>query len=471
MSKQNELVKNTAIITFGKICTQLVTFLLLPLYTKILTTEEYGTVDLVITYSSLLVPFITLALEQGLFRFLIDVRNDKKRVSEYISTTFFVTGIISICIIVILGVVKLITNNILFFYFSLVLLGSIISAISLQLLRGLGDNIGYAFASSLSGIIQVILNVIFLIGLNLKAPGMMLATFLGNLSCGIFLMLRCSLFKVVRFKYVKKHIFLEMFKYSFPLIPNQISWWALNASDKVIVQAFIGVSGNGLIAVANKFSGVFINFANVFNVSWTESAVLHIHDDDAQEFFNKTINSVFKLFLSACCLIIVFIPFIFPVMINSQYNETYGLIPIFMLSSLCNIIVGLYGVIYVAFKKTKEISKTAIYAAILNIISHLILVKLIGIYAAPISTLIGYGVMAIYRYFDCRKYITVKFTNETMLFTTISVLVSCASYYSINLLVNIISLIFIFLLSIVINKSMIIETYKMFKNKLLSTNS
>ena len=74
MTKEKELIKNTAIITFGKICTQLVGFFLLPLYTAVLSTVEYGTVDLVLTYSSLLLPFVTLALEQALFRFLIDVR-------------------------------------------------------------------------------------------------------------------------------------------------------------------------------------------------------------------------------------------------------------------------------------------------------------------------------------------------------------------------------------------------------------
>lgn len=50
MSKEKELVRNTAIITIGKICTQFLSFFLLPLYTSILTTSEYGTTDLLSTY-------------------------------------------------------------------------------------------------------------------------------------------------------------------------------------------------------------------------------------------------------------------------------------------------------------------------------------------------------------------------------------------------------------------------------------
>ena len=98
MGKEKELVKNTAIITFGRICTQLVSFFLLPLYTAVLPTAEYGTVDLVLTYSSLLLPFVTLALEQALFRFLIDVREDKEKCSKYISITVLTSLLLSLSI-------------------------------------------------------------------------------------------------------------------------------------------------------------------------------------------------------------------------------------------------------------------------------------------------------------------------------------------------------------------------------------
>ena len=46
MSRKTELAKNTAILTVGKLCTQCISFFLLPLYTAILSTEEYGTFDL-----------------------------------------------------------------------------------------------------------------------------------------------------------------------------------------------------------------------------------------------------------------------------------------------------------------------------------------------------------------------------------------------------------------------------------------
>lgn len=466
MGKEKELVKNTAIITFGKICTQLVSFFLLPLYTAILSTAEYGTVDLVITYSSLLLPFVTLALEQALFRFLIDVREDKDKKSKYISTTVFTSFLFTFIVFAVLFFSYCITKNELFLYFGLVLVGSVVSAVSLQISRGLGDNVGYTLGSTVSAIVHILCNVLFLVIFKLGAPGMMLATFIGSISCGVVLYIRCNFKSYIHFSFIDKKSFKELIKYSMPLIPNQLSWWALNASDKVIVQFFIGVAGNGLIAVANKFSSVYIQFSNIFNISWTESVALHINDDDAEQFISNTINSVFRLFLCACCGIIVCMPFVFPVMIHQQYSDAYGLIPIFMLASLFNVVVSLYGVIYVAYKKTVEIAKTAIYAATLNIVSHLVLIRFVGIYAAALSTMIGYGGMAIYRYFHSRKYIVIKFSFHTIVLSLLMLAISFLSYYSGNTVFQLVALTTIVAMSFILNKEMINIVLRAVKKKL-----
>ena len=86
MNKKEKLLKNTIIISIGKICTSFITFLLLPIYTGILSTEEYGVVDLVNTLIYLLVPLVTLQLEQAVFRNLIEARNNFEKQSEIIST-------------------------------------------------------------------------------------------------------------------------------------------------------------------------------------------------------------------------------------------------------------------------------------------------------------------------------------------------------------------------------------------------
>ena len=89
MNRKNEFIKNTAILFIGKIATQFITFFLLPLYTNKLATKDYGTIDLIQTYISLLVPVLTLRLDSVVFRFLIDKRDNKDEIQEVVSNTSF----------------------------------------------------------------------------------------------------------------------------------------------------------------------------------------------------------------------------------------------------------------------------------------------------------------------------------------------------------------------------------------------
>ena len=89
MNREQALLKNTLIITVGKICTQLISFFLLPLYTAILSTSEYGVVDLMNTIVSLLLPVVTLQTEQAVFRELVNERGNLGRSKRIVSTGIY----------------------------------------------------------------------------------------------------------------------------------------------------------------------------------------------------------------------------------------------------------------------------------------------------------------------------------------------------------------------------------------------
>ena len=84
--RQAQLAKNTVILTVGKICTQCVSFFLLPLYTALLEPSDYGAVDLISTYAAMILPICNLQMDMGLFRFLLDKRNDEQEQKVLIST-------------------------------------------------------------------------------------------------------------------------------------------------------------------------------------------------------------------------------------------------------------------------------------------------------------------------------------------------------------------------------------------------
>ena len=467
LSRGKNLVKNTIIITIGKVCTQLITFFLLPIYTALLSTEEYGTVDLLNTLVSLCLPIVTFQIEQALFRRLIDNRDNESEIKNTISTTIFTIILQSLIYLILFCIIAPFIHNDYKYFLATNVIACIFSSIMLQIARGLGDNKKYAIGSFITALITVLLNILFIVVFKWGAYGMLSATLIGNIICSLYIFGAKKIYKYISIKSYSKSILKKLWKYSLPLIPNAISWWIFNSSDRIIVSSFLGIAQNGILSASYKFSSVYITIYNIFNMTWTESASLHINDKDSSEFFSRIINTVFKLFTAICFAIIACMPFIFPIMINEKFGESYYQIPILMLSSLFNVVVGLISVIYIAKKDTKAVAKTSIMSAVINLVVNLGLINFIGLYAASISTLAAYLIMSVYRLHDVKKYITIKLEKKFILSAAIMVVILFISYYINNLYLNIAIILITIIYAWLINKNSINTITNMLKNKFL----
>lgn len=466
MNREKKLFSNTIIITIGKVSTQMITFLLLPLYTSILTTEEYGIVDLLNTLVSLLLPIITFQVEQAIFRDLIEFRCNQSHKEEIMTT-----GIITVCfqciiyLLLFLSISPFIANRYKFFLASNVITNIFLSLL-LQIARGLGDNKKYALASFISAIFTIVFNVLFLVVFKIGAYGMLLGTMLGQIIAIVYLVLSLNIFQYIKFGEYKFSVLKKLWKYSIPLIPNAISWWVFNASDRVIATTFLGVSQNGILSASLKFSSVYITLYNIFNLSWTESVSIASSDSDFDEYFNKMLNIMLKFFVGLAVGIISCMPFVFPIMINEKFGSGYGLIPISILASLFNVVVGLISVLYIAKKNTKAIASTSVSSAIINIVVHLLLIKFVGLYAAVISTFVAFFVMSIYRMRDIRKkYFKLKINDGLIIKTFIVLLFVIPMYYMNNLYLNILSVLIAIFFAWDLNKNSVKPILNMVKAK------
>ncbi len=466
MNREKALLKNTAIIAFGKICTQLITFFLLPLYTGILSTEEYGIVDFLNTLISLLLPIVTFQVEKALFRELIEYRDSEKDKVSVISNSIF--SVIAQCVLylVVFLVISNFINNKYKYFLASNVIAYIFSSLFLQVARGLGENRKYAIGSFISALLTIIFNVLFLVIVKLGANGMLLGTLLGHLSCVIYLFISLKIYKYINIKVLSKKVIKRLWKYSIPLIPNAISWWVFNASDKFIVTTLLGVGQNGILAASLKFSAVYISLYNMFDMSWTESIALHIDDKDISDYFNKTFDVILRIFIALAVGIISCMPFVFPIMINAKFNDGFKLVPISVLASLFNVVVGIISVIYVAKKNTKAIANTSTISAIINIIVHLGLIHFVGLYAAVISTFVSFFVMSIYRVVDInKKYFKIRISKELIVKTLIVLPIILLAYYMNNLIFNVIAVIIAILFAFDLNKNSFGIIVKLIKKK------
>ena len=470
MGKKRELAKNTFIILFGKICTQFMSFLLLPLYTSVLTSSDFGIIDLIVTYVALFVPIVTLQLETSIFRFLIDARNNDLDKSKIISNSFILTAIQLIIGVIVLLIASLFIGSSYVVYILFLVIATILSNVSLQIARGLGDSIGFSIGSAIAGIFTILLNVLFLIVLDFGPSSILVATAISNIMCFMYIWFRIKIKKYLDVKLLSIIEVKKLLKYSLPLIPNGIVWWVINAADRTIINIFLGVSANGIYAVSRKFSNTFISVYNIFNLSWTESAALHIEDEDSSQFFSETITSMLNLFASISVGIMACMPFVFPFFINMKFEEAYMYIPPLLIATLFNVIVGLISVVYVAKKLTKEIAKTSIMSGLISIVINLLLVRSIGIYASAVASIVAFASMSVYRYIDVQKYVKIKIEFYTIFLIIMIFTLSTILYYIDNLYLNVANLIVVIIFSVVMNKQLISKIFSLTSNKIFKKN-
>ena len=194
----------------------------------------------------------------------------------------------------------------------------------------------------------------------------------------------------------------------------------MNVSDRTIISFMINSAANGIYAVSAKFSNILASIYQIFNMSWQESASIHINSEDREEFFSGVLNNTYKIFFSICLLLIVGMPFVFNILIGKDYFDAKQYIPILLLSNVFSAVANVLGGIYIAKKDTKNVAKTTITSSILNIVINVVLIKFIGLYAAALSTLISCIYIYIYRLIGVRKYIKL---NVEYNFIIISIIV------------------------------------------------
>lgn len=461
---KKELMKNTFIIAIGKFSTQVISYFLLPLYTSILSTTEYGIYDFLVTLCVFLVPFITLLMEESMFRFLIDEETKQGKMKVMSNACIY-----SIISMIIWCLVMFAFLSIFKFKYTFVFLFYIISCVFITLCnsisRGTGKLKTYALSNFILSVTTIILNILFIVTFKMGAKGLLYATVLANVLTSIFIFLKLKVYNYIRLKYVKKKTLVKMVKYSFPLVPNSIGWSIINISDRLLITFFIGTGANGIYAMANKFPNIINTFSGFFFTAFKENASKAIKKDNYKNYYDNIQEIVHKAFITISILLITGVPFIFNIFINKAYIQAYDYIPILVIALYYGNMSGFYGSLFVAFKETKIIGRSTIVGALINLGINLLLIKFIGIYAAAISTLVSNYVVNWYRkkkinnFFEL-GHIKYYYTSIILLF-----LLSGLFYFKI-FIINVISLSLAVIYSFIANKNLIKDIIFLFKGRL-----
>lgn len=463
MKQEKELLKNTIIIALGKFSTQIVSFLLMSLYTAKLTTEQFGNYDLIITIITFLAPVITLTLEESMFRFLIDAK-DKKDEKTIISQTLIIvfTALVVSCVLI-FGVIKIFsihTSKLFIPYVIAVVIMTMMNA----LVRGLGKIKLYSLSNFVLSVLTIILNIVFVLGTTLAVDGLLLAVILSNILVSILLAIIVDLPSFIDFKCMDKITMKRMLAYSIPLIPNSLSWIIITLSDRVIVTWFLGAACNGIYAISNKFPTIINTVYNYFSIAWKESAAKALQEENSTQYYNRIYKSLRNIVYAATVGVIAVVPFAFKFLVHGGYNDAYMYIPILVFAVYFSNMSNFYGGIFSAYMESKIIGRTTVISAIINLAINILLIKFIGIYAAALSTLVSSVFLYMYRKIKMGKYVKLK-QSKTLLVSAIITIIVFVTYYSKNYILQALALLLTCVYAYMLNHNVVKLFLGRFKRK------
>jgi O-antigen/teichoic acid export membrane protein len=374
-------------------------FLMLPIYSKYLTPEDYGVVALVQSLQTFLPLIMTLQMHSSISRFYFDYKDNKIKLRTFIST-------LTLCIFILSTVILVIMlfnyNEIISFIFP--------KTIGYDKLFLLG--ILTAYISVFNSIFTVLIKVqqkaklfmkvsIFLFGLSLfiniveviiykrGVQGVIEVAFITILiSSFVYAFLVKELF-VLRFNF---NMLLEPLKYSIPLIPHSLAGLIFMYSDRIILERYVTLSDIGLYMFSDKVAMIFKILVNEFNNAFFP--FFNEKSKQSKEEAIKEVQNISLIFIYIISMLMVFVA-LFSVelvsfLLDKKYFDTWRIIP---LLSSAYIFRSLYcfsssGLFFE--KQTGKIAIITIISGLVNLVLNLWLIPIYGLMVAVYTTIFSF---------------------------------------------------------------------------------
>ena len=458
MDKYKKLLSNTLILSIGTFSSKLLVYFLMPLYTAILSSEQYGTADLITNAANLLIPFCCIGITHGVFRFAAD---DDENNRVVFSSGVSVLLISSAAFLLASPLISLIPsfNNYAWLIAFYVVSSNFHTHVK-EYIRARGRMKLYAVQSILGTALTIAFNLLFLIPMKLGVTGYVLSVAVADAVGTLFLIIYARLYKDFSIKLVSKFKIKEMLKYSLPMMPTSVIWWITNVSDRFMVSYMCGLAANGLYSAAYKIPTIIALVAGVFNEAWQLSAISESKDrEEVSKFFSEVFERYQAILFLGCSFLIPFTPLATKILLDDSYFNAWTFMPVLLIATVFSSLVTFIGTIYTVKKRTAMSLITAGIGALINVGLNLLLIPKMGAQGAGIATAFSYFAVFVIRAIHSKSFMPFNLKAWKLALNTVIALVQIF-FMVLGLPYNVLAQIILISLICAINANSIISILK-----------
>ncbi len=394
--RTKKLAKETGWFAIGNFGSKILTLLLVPFYTNILTTGEYGTVDIIMTTINLLIPVLTLEMANGIFRFALDKECDTKSVA---TNCILITVLSSIALLAIYPLINWVLPTVTeyWWYFFFIYMFNSLSSILASFMKGIDKSHIFAIQGIIYTFVFALSNIVLLLWVKLGVKGYLLSLVLAHIASCVFLIIAGRVKSYFSLSYIDKTLLKDILKFSAPLIPAAVAWWIMSSIDRYMLLYMCGTDANGLYGVAHKLPSIITVLTNFFINAWQISAIRNMNDEDAAEYTSKIYKIMFITGTAICFVMITASELIGRFMFAKEFFPAWTMTPSLSISTIFSTFTLFIGAQFTASKRSDLHLKSNIIAMVANVILNYLLIKTFGINGAAYGTMISYFIVLVYR--------------------------------------------------------------------------
>ena len=394
---------NTLIFAIGNSVSILLTFVMVPFYTKILSPADFGISDILTTTTAMLVPLVSLNVFSAIFRFALDDENHIEIFTNGLLISL-IGGFLSLVVSGILSLLGIKYSFLVGVYLGITLLLNLFQNFT----RGINKVKSFAISGIIATLSNVLSNVILMWVFKFGLNGYLYSLIISALITTIFLFINNKLYTYISLNKKSWSNTKDLLIYSIPMIPNSFAWWLTNDANKLIILAFVGPSANGIFAIANKIPTMVTTIFGMFSNAWQMTAVKEKEKSYTTELYSLTFNLMFGGILIINAIVVILIQWFMGFYVSDKFYNAWKLVPILLMTSFFSNMSAFFGTTYLVAKKTKGLFTTTIWGTTINISLSFVLVPLIGINGAAISGAVGFFIVSILRLKQTSEWIKIQ---------------------------------------------------------------
>ncbi|AXT57381.1 oligosaccharide flippase family protein [Aquimarina sp. AD1] len=444
-----KLFKQTFIYGMATVLPRMLSFLLVPLYTNQLPTEEYGKVSIIFSYFVLLNVVLAYGMETAFFRFFNKESNKEKVVSTS-AISLITSSLIFLVIAILLREQISIWTDIKLEYINLVIWILLLDAlviIPFSWLRANEQPIRYAIIKITNVAINFGLNIFFLLYLKQLSFHFSLFNwickddyeisyiFISNLiASGFVLMVLLPFYIKIKYHF-DKVLWKKMMRYALPILIAGIAYSINETFDRILLDKLLpeNVAEHmvGVYSACYKLALFMTLFATAFRLGIEPFFFNYADNKNAPETYAR-ITKYFVILGSFIFLfVIVFVHLLKIAFLRDvAYWEAVKIVPFILLANFC---LGIYHNLSVWYKvtdRTRFGAYISVFGAIITLLLNFLLIPKYTYVGSAIATLAAYGTMMLVSWYLGRKYYPIPYDLKKMgMYLALSISFSIISFY------------------------------------------